>query len=61
MLCGIHYFITTLKTKIDVIILSRFKLCDNVNLDQHSLSIEIVLSLVRLALYIIVARLPYTS
>ena len=25
MICGIHYFITTLKTKIDVIILSRFK------------------------------------
>ena len=25
MLCGIHFFITKLKTKIDVIILSRFK------------------------------------
>ena len=25
MLCGIHYFITTLKTKIEVIILDRFK------------------------------------
>ena len=24
MICGIHYFITKLKTKIDVIILSRF-------------------------------------
>ena len=25
IICGIHYFITKLKTKIDVIILSRFK------------------------------------
>ena len=37
MLCGRHYFITTLKTKIDVIILSRFKTQSNPPSEQHGL------------------------
>ena len=28
MICGIHYFTTKLKTKIDLLVLSRFNICD---------------------------------